>query len=325
MAYQRALAAGKVNTQQEEAAAQLLRNVQRSLQPITVVNPYAEHLQLPTEVLKPRRTNTHYLQFIAAVTFYCQSQRPHLHDEQTGEVYIETTLEDIKQANQLLKEILLRKSDELSGACRNHLEKLKKWVHEKEVETFTNRTISQVFRIPIATIKRHHYQLIEHGYLEARKEKGKRAYHYQISAYGKEDHRLERIEEVLQTALKTAEQLTSSVTAQLDNEPINQQVTSSLPPTAQQPMEMDKRAEKKLPLTGYYPMFYRELVAKWPEQETLTAKAIAELVGKKPRTVQKYLSHLSATGHIAQDTSQKHYTYRLNEPSNPPTEQTTNH
>ena len=83
------------------------------------------HLSLPASVFKPRRTNAHYLQFIEAVTFYCQWQRQKKYDLQTGEEYIETTIEDIKQANRLIKTILLRKSDTLNGATRNYLEELK--------------------------------------------------------------------------------------------------------------------------------------------------------------------------------------------------------
>ena len=125
MDYQRAHSAGKIDTAAQDRAVKQLQNVQRLLEPIKVVNPYAELLQIPKEVFKPRRTNNHYLQFIEVITFYHQGQRPILFDEETGEAYIETTLEDIAQANGLLKPILLRKSDNLTGACRNHFERLK--------------------------------------------------------------------------------------------------------------------------------------------------------------------------------------------------------
>jgi hypothetical protein len=124
MQYQRLLSAGKVNNDNEFIASRFLRDVQRVLQPIKVINPYAEYLELPQSVFKPRRTNAHYLQFIEAITFYKQAQRERKYDEQTGEEYIETTIEDIEEANQLIKEVLLRKSDILNGACRNFFEML---------------------------------------------------------------------------------------------------------------------------------------------------------------------------------------------------------
>jgi hypothetical protein len=75
MQYQRAASAGKINKHEEEQAANLLQNCQRLLEPIKIVNPFAELLQIPKEVFKPRRTNNHYLQFIEVVTFYHQHQR----------------------------------------------------------------------------------------------------------------------------------------------------------------------------------------------------------------------------------------------------------
>ena len=49
MDYQRKSSAGKINRDQEETAAELLRNCQRLLEPIKVVNPYAELLKIPKE------------------------------------------------------------------------------------------------------------------------------------------------------------------------------------------------------------------------------------------------------------------------------------
>ena len=67
--------------------------MQRLLEPIKVVNPFAELLQIPKEVFKPRRTNSHYLQFVEVITFYHQLQREQKADQETGELFIETTLE----------------------------------------------------------------------------------------------------------------------------------------------------------------------------------------------------------------------------------------
>ena len=72
MNYQRLISAGKLNEAEQLKAVELLKNVQRVLKPIRVINPFAEYLELPKSVFKPRRTNSHYLQFIEAVTFYKQ-------------------------------------------------------------------------------------------------------------------------------------------------------------------------------------------------------------------------------------------------------------
>src|SRR5690606_28129618 len=141
MDYQRKLSAGKVNIDQQLKARNLLQNVQRILEPVKVVNPFAEILQLPKEVLKPRRTNAHYLQFIEIVTYYHQFQREKKVDEETGEEYIESTIEDIRCTNELLKEVLIRKSDLLTDKQRMNLEKLKSYLKEKQCKYFENKSL----------------------------------------------------------------------------------------------------------------------------------------------------------------------------------------
>ena len=117
MQYQRAVSAGQIHFYEQREIQEFLQNTQRILRPIRVINPFANQLQLPQSVFKPRRTNNHYLQFIEAITFYYQYQREKKYNKETGEEYIEVTIEDIENANTLLKEILLRKSDELTGSC----------------------------------------------------------------------------------------------------------------------------------------------------------------------------------------------------------------
>lgn len=176
MQYQRRRSAGRVNTDEERAVKQLMQNCQRILEPVTVINPYAEMLKLPSEVLKPRRTNAHYLQFIEAVTFYHQYQREQKADEATGEVYIETTPEDIAEANKLVKEILLRKSDDITGACRNYFELLKQRLQQEQQTTFTNKEIRSWLRIPLSTVKRHNLELVNCGYVKLAENKKQKDY-----------------------------------------------------------------------------------------------------------------------------------------------------
>ena len=236
MNYQRKLSAGKINTQQEAEAAKLLRNSQRLLEPIKVVNPFAEQLDIPQEVFKPRRTNSHYLQFIEVVTFYHQHQRKQKADPATGELYIETTLEDIAAANSLLKETLLRKSDELSGATRNYFERLKSWLEslpegeEGKAKTFTNRQVSQSLRIPITTVKRHHYQLLEYGHIIIQQKLARGKYCYTV--VDTEDYKT--LQNQVDTVLdKILDRLTGPPPAQRKNGPDKKQKTKELTPLAQ--------------------------------------------------------------------------------------------
>lgn len=183
MEYQRKASAGKINTLEEQQMKELLKNTQRILQPVKVVNPYAELLCLPQAVFKPRRTNSHYLQFIEAVTFYHQFQREEKAVKETGEVYIETALEDIAQANQLIKEILLRKSDELSGACRNYLENIKSYLAQENKTSFTNREIRKALRINESNQKRWTIALHSNYYLKRVKGTQTKGYSYEVVSY----------------------------------------------------------------------------------------------------------------------------------------------
>jgi hypothetical protein len=242
--YQRKLSAGKIDKDAESEAVTLLKNTQRLLKPVKVVNPYAELLSIPQEVLKPRRTNNHYLQFIEAVSYYHQYQREQKADEQTGEIYIETTLEDIAQANQLLKEVLLRKSDELTGACRNYFEKLKLYLLGQEEKVFSNREMSGKLRVPVTTIKRYHLDLYNSGFLRITKKDKFRGYEYEIVSYEQYKRLQEDIGKVLDLSLKNLQQSkqpSSPVMAHLEDEPPKAQVIRKKTPVAQEMAKKDKR------------------------------------------------------------------------------------
>ena len=216
MAYQRQLSAGKIDVGAEGQGRRLLQHVQRVLRPVSVRNPYAEQLGIPKEVFKQRRTNAHYLAFIEVITFYHQYQRAQKVDAVTGEVYIETTVEDIRQANILMREILLRKSDELNGATRHYLEQLKAWLQEQGQTTFTNAAVRSGLRIPLSTVKRYHLALVQAGYIERIADRDTRTYRYEIVSYEEYQRLQESIGSILD---RITGQLSGPATAQRRSEP----------------------------------------------------------------------------------------------------------
>lgn len=159
MDYQRRLSAGRIDSKEEQELKEFFKDMQSVLKPIRVRNPFAEYLKLPEYVFKPLRTNSHYLAVIETITFYHQYQREVKTDPVSGERYIETTLEDIEWANRLLKEVLLAKSDELSQAERSFFESLKKWVKEKDKESFYAKEIREAFRMHPSKVKRYLHSL----------------------------------------------------------------------------------------------------------------------------------------------------------------------
>lgn len=203
MNYQRKLSAGKIDISEEHKIKQQFQNMQRLLQPVTIRNPFAEDLKIPQEVFKPRRTNAHYLAFIEAVTFYHQFQREPKVDETTGEEYIETNLEDIEEANKLLKETLIRKSDTLSGACRSYFERLKAHLQKEGTDAFTNQEIREAFRLKPSTLKRYHGQLMDNNLIHVKSGQRYKGYQYQVTSPGEYATLKKNIENILDKTLAT--------------------------------------------------------------------------------------------------------------------------
>jgi predicted transcriptional regulator len=228
MNYQRKISAGKINTADETKAKQLLQNVQSVLQPVTVINPFAELLKIPSEVFKKRRTNAHYLAFIEVITFFKQYEREQQVDEATGEIFIETTIEDIQEANQLLKEILLRKSDELNGATRNYFEELKQHLIKSNQGSFTSTSIRNQLRIPISSVKRYHAALMDAGLIRKIENRNTKAWHYETISNEEYIQLQNSIGTALDEALQQIQQPTSPAPAQIKSEPRKRKQTNQL-------------------------------------------------------------------------------------------------
>lgn len=203
MNYQRSASAGKLNEQEQHASRDLLQNVQRILKPIKVINPFAEYLELPQSVFKPRRTNSHYLQFIEAITFYKQYQREQKANEDTGEMYIETTIEDIEEANELIQEVLLRKSDLLNGACRQFFECLKAYLKKEKQTTFTNAETRRTLRLNPSNQKRYMIQLQLADLIRKAKGNKRKGYLYEVVTYDDYETTNKQIEVLLNSTLKS--------------------------------------------------------------------------------------------------------------------------
>ena len=106
-----------------------------------------------------------------------------------------------------MKEILLRKSDELSGACRNYFEQLKTYLQQTKQSTFTNRLAGQNLRIAHSTIKRYHYELHNAGLIKLsrdnkKQQSGNRSYQYEISTAQEYETLKNRISSVLDEILE---------------------------------------------------------------------------------------------------------------------------
>jgi len=180
MDYQRQLSAGQVDQQGERKVREQLKNVQRMLKPVAVKNPFATYLQLPEAVFKPRRTMLLLLLFTETITHYHQYQRELKTDEDTGEQYIETTIDDIRAAFTLLETTLLKKSDELTDACRGFFEKLKAWLKQHDAESFYSKEVRPAFRLSPSSLGRYLYELERMGYIKIARGNRYKGFEYKI-------------------------------------------------------------------------------------------------------------------------------------------------
>lgn len=184
MAYQRQLRAGKVNLQGQLSAKEALQHAQRLLKPVRVINPYATELRLPAQVFKKLRTNEHYLRLIEIITFYHQKQRE-WEKNADGEYVIETTISDIACANALIKDSLLRKSDELSGQVRDFFEGLKTYLKNRQQARpgFFAKEIREHFRLNPMRVNRHFKELEAHGLLLRTGGNRKHGFEYEVQSW----------------------------------------------------------------------------------------------------------------------------------------------
>ncbi len=98
----------------------LHRDAQRLLEPLAVVNPYADRLTFAHGRTRTRRDHGKYLNLIAAVTLLHQHQRARKNATIDGRqvTYVESTIADIEVANTLAHAVLGQSLDELAPQTR---------------------------------------------------------------------------------------------------------------------------------------------------------------------------------------------------------------
>jgi len=121
---------GLLADEDREAVVALHRNAQRLLQPLKVVNPYADSLTFADDKTRTRRDHMKYLSLIKAIALLHQYQRAVKTVTHRGRQvhYIEVEPGDIAIANRLAADVLGRTLDELPPQTRKLLTALHAWV-----------------------------------------------------------------------------------------------------------------------------------------------------------------------------------------------------
>jgi DNA primase catalytic core len=169
---------GLVAREEKKDLLRVLRNAQRLLQPLAVVNPFADELTFTAERTRTRRDHEKYLTLIDAVALLHQHQRTVETREVSGRhvPFIRATLDDIAMANRLALELLGRTLDELPPQTRRLLETIKHLVKaigkeqtvEQSLALFSRRDLQRKSGWSYSQIKRHLFRLQELEYIAPR-------------------------------------------------------------------------------------------------------------------------------------------------------------
>lgn len=114
---------GLTRRAERERVVALHRDAQRLLEPLAVVNPFADRLTFADGRTRTRRDHGKYLNLIAAVTLLHQHQRERKTATVNGQpvAYVESTVADIEVANALAHAVLGQSLDELAPQTRRLL------------------------------------------------------------------------------------------------------------------------------------------------------------------------------------------------------------
>jgi DNA primase catalytic core len=163
---------GRKKHKQREAILARHHGFQRCLKPLAVINPFEPLLSYGDDRLIFRRDHSKYLNLILAVSFLHQMQRPLCHDPEIGD-YIETTLEDIRIANELAMALFGQSLDDLSAPGRELLRLIVDYIQEQAAKqntttdkiTFSRRELREALGWSEYRLRTHLRELVEFEYL----------------------------------------------------------------------------------------------------------------------------------------------------------------
>ena len=156
--------AGLVNTDSEYEAKQLLRNCIRVLKKYTVLNPFADKINLPLDAKMLRRLNGQYQDFVSQITILHQYQRK---TDDKGRLI--ATKEDIRMAIEIFFNAIILKIDELDASTRQFFELLKTYISNQPTGSkykFTQREIRQHSNLAKTTVHKYIQLLQELEYIQ---------------------------------------------------------------------------------------------------------------------------------------------------------------
>lgn len=181
---------GLLANEDRQATLTLHRNAQSLLEPVRVVNPFADALTFLDDKTRTRRDHMKYLTLIQAIALLHQHQRPVREVQHRGQPvrYIEVVSSDIALANRLAHEVLGRTLDELPPQTRRLLEMLHAWASaeceqlaiKRHDLRFGRRQVRQVTGWGDTQLKVHLARLAELEYLLVHRVRAGQGFEYEL-------------------------------------------------------------------------------------------------------------------------------------------------
>lgn len=166
-----------------------LRDAQRLLSPVDVLNPFAPGLTFASGRTRNRRDHEKYLTLIETIALLHQHQRARGQHVVNGRVveFMEVTLDDIALANQLAPEVLGRSLDELPpqtrrllGCIRELMRGKRKERNAKAATTFSRKELRDLCGWSLTQVSVHLERLVALEYLALRHGRLGSAFVYEI-------------------------------------------------------------------------------------------------------------------------------------------------
>ena len=218
MEYQKKCKAGMIKEEDIKRTQHQLKCLMSVLENVKIINPYAPFINLPNEIVYPRKSLLLLLNFIEIITYFHQYQREKIVDKKTGEILIQTAIEDIELAFKLLKNSLFRRADELSTTARGFYNWLSAYLTEAKTNQFTALDIRKSKSIHPRTLNNYLNELKLFNYISVvGGNKHREGFIYKLTNLGDQKDVQTRIEKDLQSTL---EKIKSSISQSVGKTPL---------------------------------------------------------------------------------------------------------
>lgn len=174
------------NDTQTQHIIHLHHNMQRLLEPVKVVIPYALLIDFPDHWLRTRRDNLRFLNLISSAAFLHQHQRQHK-TTKDGAQYIEAALQDYETAYILARDIMGEGYNDLKKSQRDLLKTIEQ-INEHH-HGVTRRQIREHTGLSDTRLRELLYNLVSLEYLNCLEGKQGKSYRYQLTGRAQDTDR----------------------------------------------------------------------------------------------------------------------------------------